>query len=123
GDGRCGGDCRSGTSLVAGSGDQDGHVSGTARMSGCDKDWLSRREPAGLRARYPQLLATAIGAIERAAHPCVIDIGCGTGSTYRALRAGLTTDVRWRLLDHDEGLLAEAESRHGGRSLFIIRGD
>lgn len=92
-------------------------------MSGFDKDWLTLREPADLRARDPQLLATAIGAIERAAHPCVLDIGCGTGSTYRALRAGLTTDVRWRLLDHDEGLLAEAESRHGGRSLSFIRGD
>ena len=55
-------------------------------MSGFDKDWLTLRESADLRARDPQLLATAIGAIERAAHPCVLDIGCGTGSTYRALR-------------------------------------
>lgn len=77
-------------------------------MSGFSPEWLALREPADHRARsmaVAQGLARTFAARERVA---VLDLGCGTGSNLRALAAWLPRHQRWRLVDHDEALLAEA---------------
>lgn len=75
-------------------------------------DWLALREPADAAARDDALVVAL--AEWAAARPgvTVLDIGCGTGSTLRALHARLP-GARWRLADHDPVLLslAAAEAR------------
>ncbi|CAD7038974.1 class I SAM-dependent methyltransferase [Pseudorhizobium endolithicum] len=92
-------------------------------MSGFDIRWLDLREPADRRARDAGLLAAALAAIHRAGTARVLDIGCGTGSTYRMLRTWLRSTVQWQLLDRDPRLLAEARRRHGGDALTFVEGD
>jgi SAM-dependent methyltransferase len=43
--------------------------------------------------------------------PLVLDIGCGTGSTWRSLAARLPGGTRWLMLDNDQELLDEAARR------------
>lgn len=79
-------------------------------------DWLALREPADHAARDPALLAAATRAAQAAAagaRPVIVDLGCGTGSTARALAAHLP-EAQWRLVDADPALLAEAARRTGG---------
>lgn len=72
-------------------------------------DWLALRTPADDRARAADLIAEA-GA--RLAAPLdIVDLGAGTGATLRALAPLLPTPQRWRLVDADAALLAEAERR------------
>jgi SAM-dependent methyltransferase len=70
-------------------------------------DWLALREPADRAARDASLVAKL--ADWAAARPGlrVADIGCGTGSTLRALSSALP-GARWRLIDHDPALLTLA---------------
>lgn len=75
--------------------------------------WLALREPADRRARNPDLRAAAGAFLAAVPAPLVLDLGCGTGATRRALAADAPGDARWRLVDHDAGLLAEA-AREGG---------
>lgn len=78
-------------------------------MSGFDPSWLALREPADHAARAPELLRAAVAAA--GAEPLVVDLGCGTGSNLRALAPRLPAPQRWRLVDNDPALLAEAASR------------
>ena len=68
--------------------------------------WLELREPYDLRARN----ATVLGALteELAARPSVtiVDLACGTGSTFRALSPHIQSRQNWRLVDNDLSLLA-----------------
>mgnify|MGYP000259130872 CR=1 FL=1 len=74
-------------------------------------DWLALREPADRAARDPALLARAAAAAGAA--PLVVDLGCGTGATARAM-AGHLPGARWRLVDADADLLARAAAATGG---------
>lgn len=90
-------------------------------MSGFDKDWLALREPADRAARHGGLLddlARHLGALEQA-H--ILDIGCGTGSTWRSLNDRLPSQVTWTLLDHDPALLDEAHRRIGADAAIRFR--
>jgi SAM-dependent methyltransferase len=78
-----------------------------------DAAWLDLREPADHAARDPGLLAAAIAWLAAAAAPVVVDLGCGTGSTLRAFGARAPAGLRWRLIDRDPVLLAEAARRAG----------
>lgn len=80
-------------------------------MSGFDTRWLDLREPADHAARDAGLKTAFAEALSSAPH--ITDIGCGTGSTCRALGPSIP-DARWRLVDHDAGLLAEAQRRVAG---------
>ena len=82
-------------------------------MSGFDKDWLALREPVDLRARASTLVEAISGHLERVGQATILDIGCGTGSTWRSLTTHVPDDTRWTLLDYDPLLLAEAERRIG----------
>lgn len=73
---------------------------------GFSATWLSLREPADHAARDAALLAAAAKAAGAA--PVIVDLGCGTGSTIRALAKHLQQPAGWRLLDNDPDLLAHA---------------
>lgn len=80
-------------------------------MSGFSADWLALRTPADDRARSAALIALVAA---RLAPPLALcDLGAGTGATLRALAPHLPTPQRWRLVDADAALLAEAERRFG----------
>lgn len=91
-------------------------------MSGFDKDWLALREPADIAARDPAL-------VDRLAHalhvpsPALLDIGCGTGSTYRTLHTRLPEAACWTLLDYDPALIAEARRRIGDERVSFCQFD
>ncbi len=80
-------------------------------MSGFSAEWLALREPSDHRARNRALLST-LQALFRARDALeVVDLGCGTGSNLRACAPFLPIRQRWRLVDHDPALLAEARDR------------
>jgi SAM-dependent methyltransferase len=70
---------------------------------GFSADWLALREPADRAARDPALAAAAAKAAGPA--PLILDLGCGTGSTRRALGALLPRRAQWRMVDNDPALL------------------
>jgi SAM-dependent methyltransferase len=82
-------------------------------MSGFDKDWLTLREPVDRQARASSLVDELAQHLEASAAPSILDIGCGTGSTWRSLASDLPAATRWTLLDYDPLLLLEAERRIG----------
>jgi len=85
-------------------------------MSGFDKNWLALREPVDVKARAIQLVERLSRHVEANAAPVILDIGCGTGSTWRSISARVPHTTQWHLLDYDPLLLAEAERRIGGGS-------
>ncbi|MBL0934582.1 MAG: class I SAM-dependent methyltransferase [Rhizobiaceae bacterium] len=72
--------------------------------------WLDLREGTDNAARDALLLADVRAYLAQRPAPLIVDLGSGTGSTLRAIG-----DVpgRWRLVDHDPALLAEAARRSG----------
>lgn len=71
-------------------------------------DWLSLREPADMEARDNHLLSLA--AQSAGENPVIVDLGCGTGSTVRAIQPMLSSNASWRLVDNDKVLLDIAKS-------------
>lgn len=71
-------------------------------------EWLALREPHDRRARNAEVLDAVVTAFASHVSLNVADIGCGTGSTYRALSPRLPPGQRWRLYDNDLSLLARA---------------
>lgn len=90
-------------------------------MSGFDKEWLALREPVDRRSREPGLLERTVAAVGEGGR--ILDIGCGTGSTYRTLADRLSAATTWTLFDYDERLLAEAERRHPAAGIDFLQGD
>lgn len=91
-------------------------------MTGFDKDWLALREPADRRARAEDLIdRLCVHLVATKPHRALLDIGCGTGSTFRALSSYVPPDTTWHLLDYDPLLLAEAERRIGGKPTIRFR--
>lgn len=77
-------------------------------MSGFSADWLALREPHDGRARNPEVLAAVAAFLRGRPSVRVVDLACGTGSTFRALTRHLPMHQNWRLVDNDVGLLARA---------------
>ena len=73
---------------------------------GFDADWLALREPADHQARDKDLLRKAASLAGE--KPVILDLGCGTGSTIRALETLLSNNSSWRLVDNDAVLLEVA---------------
>jgi SAM-dependent methyltransferase len=88
-------------------------------MSGFSAEWLALREPLDMRARNRDVLDAVAGAFRNRAALSIVDLGSGTGSTVRALRAHLPKSQSWKLVDNDPVLLAEAfaEARAEGTTI------
>ncbi|MBZ9655457.1 class I SAM-dependent methyltransferase [Phyllobacterium lublinensis] len=82
-------------------------------MTGFDTSWLALREPVDCRARNEDLLGKTARFIASDPKGLIVDIGSGTGSTFRAMGFRMPS-TRWRLIDHDPRLLGEAARRHVG---------
>ncbi|MEM7731930.1 MAG: class I SAM-dependent methyltransferase [Pseudomonadota bacterium] len=86
---------------------------------GFSADWLTLREPADGAARDAKLLDKAVAAA--GAEPVILDLGCGTGSTTRAMADLLPTQTQWRLLDGDPDLLDRAQEGTTAMAEFICQ--
>ncbi|WP_342235267.1 hypothetical protein [Inquilinus sp. OTU3971] len=85
--------------------------------------WLDLREPADHAARHPGLRSAAASLVGTGG--LIVDLGCGIGSTVRALQSCLAPAVRWRLVDHDAAVLREAGRRTGAETVLcdLSRGE
>lgn len=83
-------------------------------MSGFSAEWLSLRESHDLRARNPAVLGAVAAQFRSHDTINVVDLGCGAGSTLRALGSHLPARQHWDLVDSDRHLLALACDGNGG---------
>lgn len=91
-------------------------------MSGFDASWLALREPADHAARNAGLARDLAAYIGQRANPiALLDVGCGTGSTWRSLSPLLPPEATWLLLDNDPLLLAEAQRQIGATDRVRFR--
>lgn len=77
-------------------------------MSGFSADWLALREPADKAARSAAVAGVVLDALQHRIPTRIVDLGSGTGSNVRSLSALMPQQQEWRLVDHDEALLAAA---------------
>lgn len=68
--------------------------------------WLELREPYDLRARNTTVIEAVAAALGDRPSITVVDLACGTGSTFRALSPRIKARQNWRLADNDLSLLA-----------------
>ncbi len=91
-------------------------------MSGFSAAWLALREPRDLRARNHAVLAALAAWARPRGRVTLLDLGCGTGATVRAVAPHLGADQHWILVDDDAALLERigpeltdwARGHHGG---------
>ena len=79
-------------------------------MNEFSADWLRLREPYDVRARNRSVLNAVVESFKEAVAIRVADLGCGTGSTLRALASSFPESQDWRLFDNDLSLLARARA-------------
>lgn len=81
-------------------------------MSGFTADWLALRERADLRARNAVIVAALMQYVTTQGQTHgqirITDLGCGSGSTLRALSPQLPARQHWCLVDKDATLLTAA---------------
>jgi hypothetical protein len=77
-------------------------------MSGFSAQWLALREAHDRSARSQSVLDALAAAFAGTPAIAVTDLGCGTGSTMRAIAGLLPPRQQWRLVDNDDTLLALA---------------
>ena len=75
-------------------------------MSGFSAEWLELREPYDLRARNAAVLNAVFNLLAGQPSVALVDLACGTGSTFRALSPRISARQTWRLVDNDLNLLA-----------------
>ncbi len=68
--------------------------------------WLELREPYDLRARNTAVIDAVTAALAGRPSVTIVDLACGIGSTFRALRPRIKSRQSWRLVDNDLSLLA-----------------
>ena len=73
-------------------------------------DWLALREQEDLLARDNSILNNVQEYLQYQKELKILDIGCGTGATMRALFSRFKQQQIWTLLDADKILLARAKS-------------
>lgn len=87
---------------------------------GFSAEWLALREPADHAARDDTLARRAAAAA--GAQPVILDLGCGTGATRRALIPYLPENARWFFVDSDPALL-RAAATGAGDTVKVIQAD
>ena len=68
-------------------------------------EWLALRESYDLRARNAGVMDAMLAALDPSSVK-IVDLACGTGSTFRALSPRIDARQSWRLVDNDLSLLA-----------------
>jgi SAM-dependent methyltransferase len=81
---------------------------GEERRMSFSLQWLALREPYDRAARNPAVLEAVRTAFAGRPVVRVVDLGCGTGSTMRAVAPLLPGGQAWRLVDNDIALLDAA---------------
>jgi SAM-dependent methyltransferase len=89
-------------------------------MRAFSADWLTAREPHDARARNQAVLDALADAVADKSPIRVVDLGCGTGATLRALACRLPVPQHWRLLDNDLGMLARASRIAPPRGVNVV---
>jgi hypothetical protein len=77
-------------------------------MSGFSAEWLRLREPYDRRARNPEVVDAVVAALTGLPSVTIVDLACGLGATFHALRPHIGARQNWRLVDNDLSLLARA---------------
>jgi SAM-dependent methyltransferase len=77
-------------------------------MTSFTAQWLALREPYDRRARSETVLDAVEAAFRDQTAISVVDLGCGTGATLRAIGPHLPVRQNWRFADNNLGLLAQA---------------
>lgn len=75
-------------------------------MTGFSAEWLGLREPYDLSARNPDVLDAVFDLLKGQSSVAIVDLACGTGSTFRALAHRIKARQNWCLVDNDLSLLA-----------------
>ena len=81
-------------------------------MSGFEADWLALRAPADTAARNPDLLDRLADWASAKPDLSILDLGCGTGATLRAISPRLVCRQHWLLVDTDQDLLRRCPESH-----------
>lgn len=89
-------------------------------MSGFSTKWLELREPYDLRARNAALSDAVLDLLAGRPSVALIDLACGTGSTFRALNPRISARQTWRLVDIDPTLLARVPPSAPGISVTAV---
>jgi len=84
-------------------------------------EWLTLREPADSRARNAGLLSRLVAIATELDIEDAVDLGCGTGATWRAMPANLAERLSWTMADRDDLLLQEAGRQIGPRANVSYR--
>ncbi len=93
-------------------------VQSMPKPDGFSSDWLTLREPADHAARNGDVTQAMLDHLARGqGRITLMDFGCGTGSTVRALSSVLSRRFadrtqHWVLVDADEALLDRARDAH-----------
>src|SRR5262245_55630092 len=89
-------------------------------MSGFSAAWLELREPYDLRARNKTVLEAVLDLLADRPSVSVVDLACGTGSTFRALSPRIRARQDWRLVDNDLSLLARVPPSSPGIKVTAV---
>ncbi|MBX6424879.1 MAG: class I SAM-dependent methyltransferase [Variibacter sp.] len=89
-------------------------------MSVFSAEWLDLREPYDAAARNRTVLEAVAAAFKDRFAITVADLGCGTGSTLRAIASHLPGRQTWRLYDNNLGLLTRPTEQPPGAHVHRI---
>jgi SAM-dependent methyltransferase len=92
-------------------------------MNTFSPEWLTLRETWDHRSRSPEILARLSDWLDRrrirqSTSTKVLDLGCGTGSTWRYLTRHIPKSTTWTLVDGDPTLLKIAAASTGGATVL-----
>ena len=92
-------------------------------MSGFSAAWLALREPADHAARDASLAQAAAALLKGKTPARILDLGCGTGSNFRAFSPLVAAPQEWTLVDFDPRLLAAARGQNTAtaRATLVFR--
>ncbi len=84
------------------------------------EQWLTLREPHDSAARNGKVLDAVAATFAIQSGISVVDLACGTGSTFRAVSLVLPGRQNWRLVDNDLSLLARAKPASASSEIHVV---